>query len=50
MTAEKIPFWVECLLMPKLNEISGEIKAINTRIDAFESKMNSRIDSFLKIR
>ena len=31
---EKIPSWMERLLLPKLNEISGELKAIHTRIDA----------------
>jgi len=31
---EKIPSWMERLLLPKLNEISGELKAIPTRIDA----------------
>lgn len=35
MTAEKIPSWIERLLMPKLSEISGEIKAINTRICSY---------------
>jgi len=27
---EKIPSWMERLLLPKLNEITGEIKAIHT--------------------
>jgi hypothetical protein len=45
MTAEKIPSWIERLLMPKLSEIGGDIKAINTRIDALESNMGTRIDS-----
>jgi uncharacterized coiled-coil DUF342 family protein len=31
---EKIPSWMERLLLPKLKEITGEIKAIHTRIDA----------------
>ncbi len=45
MPAEKIPSWIERLLLPKLSEISGDIKALNTRIDALESKMDTRIDS-----
>jgi len=45
MTTEKIPSWIERLLMPKLSEISGEIKAVNTRIDALESNMSTRIDA-----
>jgi hypothetical protein len=31
---EKVPSWMERLLLPKLNEITGEIKAIHTHIDA----------------
>ena len=45
MTTEKIPSWIERLLMPKLSEISGEIKAVNTRIDALESNMSTRIEA-----
>ena len=33
---EKIPSWIEKLLLPKLSEITGEIKAINARIDSLE--------------
>lgn len=38
---EKIPGWIERVLLPKLNEISGEIKAIHTRIDAVEKEVTS---------
>ena len=38
---EKIPGWIERLLLPKLNEITGEIKAIYTRIDAVEKGVTS---------
>lgn len=38
---EKIPGWIERLLLPKLNEISGEIKAIHTRIDAVGKEVAS---------
>ena len=41
MPAEKIPGWIERLLLPDLNEMKGELKAINTRIDS----TNERIDS-----
>jgi len=37
----KVPGWLERLLMPKLNEISGEIKAIHTRIDGVEKEVAS---------
>lgn len=45
MTAEKIPSWIEKLLLPKLSEMSGDIKAINARIDSLETNMNIRIGS-----
>ncbi len=45
MPAEKIPFWLKQVLMPELNEIKGELKAVNIRIDALESNLNIRIDS-----
>ena len=38
---EKIPSWIEKLLLPKLNEITGEIKAIHTRIDSVEKGITS---------
>jgi capsule polysaccharide export protein KpsE/RkpR len=44
MTAEKIPSWIERLLMPLLGEIKGELKAINTKIDALESNMNAKFE------
>jgi predicted nuclease with TOPRIM domain len=39
--AEKAPGFVERLLLPKLSEITGELKAINARIDS----TNTRIDA-----
>jgi polyhydroxyalkanoate synthesis regulator phasin len=36
---EKIPAWIERLLLPKLNEITGEIKATHTRIDSVEKEI-----------
>lgn len=38
---EKIPTWIGRLLLPKLNEITGEIKAIHTRIDPVEKEIVS---------
>ena len=38
---EKIPGWIERMLLPKLNEISGEIKAIYTRIDGVGKEVAS---------
>ncbi|HIH44119.1 MAG TPA: hypothetical protein HA257_03275 [Candidatus Methanoperedenaceae archaeon] len=41
MAVEKIPGWFERLLMPKLSEISGDIKATNTRIASLDAKIES---------
>jgi len=38
---DKIPAGIERLLLPKLNEISGEIKALYTRIDSVEKKVSA---------
>ncbi len=43
MPAEKIPGWIKQVLMPELNEIKGELKAINTRINSLESTMDIKI-------
>ena len=50
--AEKIPSWIERLLLPQLSEIKGELKAVNGRLDALKGEMqgefkaiNTRIDS-----
>ena len=45
MTAGKVPSWFERLLMPQLNEIKGELKAIHTQIESLEERMDTRIDS-----
>jgi chromosome segregation ATPase len=42
---EKIPSWIEKLLLPKLSEITGEVKAINARIDSLEKTFNERFIS-----
>ena len=42
---EKIPSWIERLLLPKLNTIEGELKAINTRIDSLDERMNTKMTS-----
>jgi uncharacterized phage infection (PIP) family protein YhgE len=40
---EKAPSWIERILLPSLNEIKGEIKAVNTRIDLLDDRMNTKI-------
>jgi chromosome segregation ATPase len=41
MPVEKIPSWIERVLLPKLSAIEGELKAINTRIDSVEDQVGS---------
>ena len=41
MPAEKIPSWIERILLPSLNEIKGEFKAVNARIDSTNEKIDS---------
>jgi len=41
---ERVPGWFERALLPRLSEIVGEIKAINTRIDALDEKLSTKID------
>ncbi len=45
----KIPGWIEKLLLPKLNELTGEIKAIYTRIDGVEKGIAS-LDNKVDVR
>ncbi len=39
--AEKTPSWVERMLIPSLEGIKGELKAINTRIDSTNERITS---------
>lgn len=43
--AEKIPSWIERLLLPRLSEITGEIKALSAKIESMEKTLNERITS-----
>jgi hypothetical protein len=36
---------VERVLLPRLNSIDGDLKVVNTRIDALDAKMDTKIDS-----
>ena len=45
---EKIPGWLERVLLPRLSEMAGDIKAINARIDGLDNKigeMDKRLSS-----
>jgi hypothetical protein len=37
--AEKIPGWLERVLLPQISEVKGELKAMNARISGLEGKM-----------
>ena len=37
--ASKIPAWIQRILLPKLESIRGELKAVNARIDALKISM-----------
>ena len=37
--AEKVPGWLERVLLPQISEVKGELKAMNTRIVGLEGKM-----------
>jgi hypothetical protein len=52
---EKVPGWLERILLPQMNEMEGEIKAIDARMDgefkvphseikAVEEKLSVKID------
>ena len=45
---EKIPSWIERLLLPRLSEISGEIKALSIKVESLEKIMNERTGSLEK--
>ena len=45
--AEKAPGWVARILLPEIQEMKGEMKAINVRIDGLSKEVqstNKRID------
>jgi capsule polysaccharide export protein KpsE/RkpR len=43
--AEKIPSWIERLLLPRLSSMEGELKAINARIDSVKTEMNAKFET-----
>ena len=50
--AEKIPSWIERLLLPRLSSMEGELKAIHseirrleTMIDSLDERLNTRMNS-----
>ncbi len=45
MPAEKIPGWIERLLLPKLSEISGDIKSLDVKIESLRNEAKTEIES-----
>ncbi len=45
MTTEKIPGWIERLLLPKLSEISGDVKALDIKIESLRNETKTEINS-----
>ncbi len=48
MPVEKIPSVIERLLLPKLSEISGDIKALDIKIDSLRNEIKIEISSVRK--
>lgn len=42
--AEKLPGWLERVLLPQISDVKAEIKIVNARIDALDQKLSARID------
>ena len=45
---EKIPAWIERKLLRKLNEITGEIKTVEAKIESVDNKVDVCIDAVQK--
>jgi chromosome segregation ATPase len=43
--AEKIPGWIERILLPELSELKGEIKVVNAKIEGVGERLEAKIDS-----
>ena len=46
--AEKIPSWIERLLLPKLSSLEGELRAFRGEVAGELKAVNGRIDSLEK--
>lgn len=42
--AERIPGWLERVLLPQISELKGEIKVVLARIDGLDEKLTLRVD------
>ena len=41
--AEKIPGWLERILLPQLSELKGEVKVVNAKIEAVGEKLEAKL-------
>lgn len=48
--AEKIPSWLERVLLPRVSEITGELKAVNSHIDGMEKRIDKLENSLEAFR
>ena len=46
--AERIPGWLERILLPQISELKGEIKVVLERIDGLDEKLTLRVDELDK--
>ena len=42
--AEKVPGWLERVLLPQITELKGEIRVLSTTIDGLDEKIDAKID------
>ena len=42
---EKIPGWVEEIFTPKINELIGEVKALDMKVDSLRNEMLARFEA-----
>jgi hypothetical protein len=42
--AEKVPGWLERVLLPQISEVKAEVKIANAKIDVLDQKLSARID------
>jgi hypothetical protein len=45
MSVEKIPGWIERLLLPKLSEISSDVKNLDVKLMSFRNETKTEINS-----
>jgi hypothetical protein len=41
---EKVPGWLERILLPQLSELKGEIKVVNAKIEGVDEKIEAKME------